>query len=236
MNAPGTDRLPEIKDIKTRALMEMILQFAGGVPRDVLVVGCGTGREAGLMARAFGSRVVGIDIDSMFTLDHAGSAPAELHLMDARSMTFPDESFDLVYSFHALEHIPQHRTALAEMSRVLRRGKAYCVGTPNSARLVGYLQAAEPLSNKIRYNLKDYGDRLRGRWRNELGAHAGFTATELAADCGAAFGSAADVSDAYYLSIYARHAALVRFLIRSGLRRWLYPSVYVMGRKATGSS
>jgi SAM-dependent methyltransferase len=236
MSAPFEDRLKEIKDSKTLALLEMIARFAGGPPRDALVVGCGNGIEAGVIARTFGCRVIGIDIESEFALDHTGAAPAELRLMDARSMAFPDESFDLVYSFHALEHIPQHRRALAEMSRVLRIGKPYCVGTPNSQRLVGYLQAAEPLSNKIRYNLKDFRDRLQGRWSNELGAHAGFSAEELVADCAAAFGTGFDASNDYYLALYKKRVALVQCLIRSGLRRWLFPSVYAMGRRTLAAS
>lgn len=42
--------------------------------------------------------------------------------MDAAEMTFPDNSFDFVYSFSVFEHLPNPHTVLAEISRVLRPG------------------------------------------------------------------------------------------------------------------
>jgi ubiquinone/menaquinone biosynthesis C-methylase UbiE len=40
--------------------------------------------------------------------------------MDAVDLRFDDEQFDLVYSFHAIEHIADADAALREMARVLR--------------------------------------------------------------------------------------------------------------------
>lgn len=45
-----------------------------------------------------------------------------LFRMDATRMTFPKESFDLVCSWSAFEHIDRPRTALEEVARVLRPG------------------------------------------------------------------------------------------------------------------
>jgi SAM-dependent methyltransferase len=42
--------------------------------------------------------------------------------MDAQSLAFEDESFDKLYSFHCIEHIPDLPRALREMDRVLRPG------------------------------------------------------------------------------------------------------------------
>jgi ubiquinone/menaquinone biosynthesis C-methylase UbiE len=42
--------------------------------------------------------------------------------MSAESLDFADESFDVVVSVHAIEHIPPLREALAEMARVLVPG------------------------------------------------------------------------------------------------------------------
>src|SRR4029078_13329400 len=96
---------------------------------------------------------------------------------------------------------------------------------------VGYVQTAEPLVKKIRYNLRDLYARLRGRWSNELGAHAEFSRLTLRAGCAAAFGAGTDISDKYYLSLYPRHAALIQASVVSGLARWIFPSVYIIGRK-----
>ena len=40
--------------------------------------------------------------------------------MRAEELEFPDASFDAVISVHAIEHIPDLESALAEMARVLR--------------------------------------------------------------------------------------------------------------------
>jgi SAM-dependent methyltransferase len=42
--------------------------------------------------------------------------------MDAAKMSFPDASFDLVYSFNVLEHIPDPRAVFKEIRRVLKPG------------------------------------------------------------------------------------------------------------------
>jgi SAM-dependent methyltransferase len=86
--------------------------------------------------RETGGGTYGIDIGAEFAFDHAAASPATLRLMDAQALEFDDASFDLVYSFHALEHIPNFCEALREMSRVLRLGGTFCIGTPNKARFL----------------------------------------------------------------------------------------------------
>ena len=197
----------------------------------ILVVGCGDGREAGLLAKHFRAATVGVGInDGRFLCGSA--APARLCEMDARRLAFAAKSFDLVYSFHALEHIREPEQALREMRRVLVSGGRYLLGTPNKSRLVGYLGAAEPLSARVRSNLGDYRARLAGRWSNEAGAHAGFTRQDLTAMCQEHIGPARDVTDDYYERLYAGRAGGIRVLRRVGLTDRLYPAVYVAGRAA----
>lgn len=55
------------------------------------------------------------------TLDiHPG--PGIDHVADARSLPFPDNSFDLIYASHIIEHVPWYDTVklLAEWNRVLK--------------------------------------------------------------------------------------------------------------------
>lgn len=149
---------------------------------------------------------------------------------DATCLEFRDEEFDFVYSYHVLEHIPEYMKALAEMHRVLKKGGTWLVGTPNRSRLVGYLgSVGVSLDDKLAWNLADWKARLQGRFRNECGAHAGFTAAELGSALAKVFGGAEDITARYYLGVYERHARLVRGLARSGLGRWLFPAVYFMG-------
>jgi SAM-dependent methyltransferase len=49
-------------------------------------------------------------------------APFELKVMDATKMTFPDDSFDFIYSFSVFEHIDRPQAAMDEIARVLRPG------------------------------------------------------------------------------------------------------------------
>ena len=149
--------------------------------------------------------------------------------MDAQALTFGDGEFDLVYSFHALEHIADPVRALREMRRVLKPGGRYIIGTPNKTRLLGYLRSGAPILDRIRWNAQDWWMRLKGQWRNEAGAHAGFTAEELTRLCAGSFGEGSDVSGSYYLALYSRRRRMVRTLLDSGLWRWAFPAVYVAG-------
>ena len=51
-------------------------------------------------------------------LDHV----AELRQMDARSLEFPDASFDTVAAMHVLSVVPEPERVMAEIARVLRPG------------------------------------------------------------------------------------------------------------------
>jgi len=222
--------IEELKTPKTIAMID-VLRSVNCRPQSILVVGCGKGSEAGIFARAFGTHTIGIDVRDKSTFDHAGAAPAVLMQMDARALAFANEAFDLIYSFHALEHIPCPEDAVREMSRVLRPGGHFLIGTPNKSRMLGYFAAADPLSEKVMMNVRDIGMRIRGRWTNEAGAHAGFTTHELNNMCRDAFGESRDVSEEYYSRLYSSKVWLVKQVCRSTLRSVLLPCVYVLGRK-----
>jgi SAM-dependent methyltransferase len=223
----------EVKGKKTEALIKVIAEFFQRKFKDILVVGCGSGREAGMLARAFDANVIGIDVGIDFSFDHEGSAPAKLLSMDARALTFASDSFDMVFSFHALEHIPEPQRALSEMARVLRRGGVYLVGTPNKSRLMGGFNSPLriPVRLRIMGGFQGLFMRLSGRWSNEAGAHAGFTLAELSNDCVSAFGSATDISHLYYRTLYDRHHTAINSILATGLKAAIFPCVYVAGTK-----
>jgi ubiquinone/menaquinone biosynthesis C-methylase UbiE len=216
-------------DSKTEAVVRLIAQR--GVPIDrLLVVGCGSGVEAAVLAQRLRTEVVGIDLESAFAMEAARHA--RLITCDARSLSFPDASFDFVYSFHALEHIPQPERALREMHRVLRAGGGFFVGTPNRSRLIGYIGSKYATTRqKIAWNAKDWSARLRGRFRNEYGAHAGFTASELGGMLGAVFPDCAEHTGRYYRELYGRRLGIVPLILALRLGGWAFPSVYFAGRK-----
>lgn len=215
---------------QANALVSILNQVLTRHPKRILVIGCGTGEEAGILARAFKAETIGIDL-ATDAFDHQLAYPAKLLVMDARNLTFNNAYFDFVYSFHALEHITDPRRALIEMSRVLKRGGHYLIGTPNKSRVFGYIGSDEPLKTKILWNAYDWSKRLQGKWSNELGAHAGFTKRQLMELCAEAFGSSSDVSGDYFLARYREYEFTMKWLINSGLCHRAFPSVYVYGHQ-----
>ncbi|MFD2270395.1 class I SAM-dependent methyltransferase [Undibacterium arcticum] len=191
----------------------------------LLVVGCGSGVEAAVLAQRLGTVVTGIDIVPNF--DNRAGLLADLREGDAMQMEFNDESFDFVYSFHALEHITDYRTALREMHRVLKPKGGYLIGTPNRSRLLGYLGSTNtPLADKVRWNMADWKARLGGEFHNELGAHAGYTRDELQAELDRVFTLTESITSEYYLRLYGTRRLLVSSLCHTGLSRWLFPAIY----------
>ncbi len=219
-----------LRDRKTEGVGDIILQHRVVKPESVLVVGCGSGLEAAVLAQKLSAKVVGIDIENRF--DAQAAKVVTLELGDAMALRFADASFDFVYSFHALEHIKDPMLALREMARVLKKDGAYWIGTPNRSRLVGYVGSKNlPLAKKIEWNLADWKARLRGEFKNELGAHAGYSAAELKSMLGAVFSSTQEMSDIYFRTIYPNQVSLLKLLQHSRLSLVTYPSVYFMGRK-----
>lgn len=100
--------------------------FAG--PR-ILDAGCGPGRDAALL-RLAGADVVGLDL-ARAMLHQARSLDDAGHLCqgDLRRLPFANDSFDAVWCFAALGHLPPSAIphALTEFHRVLKNGWLYIV-------------------------------------------------------------------------------------------------------------
>ncbi|HET7224566.1 MAG TPA: class I SAM-dependent methyltransferase [Candidatus Eisenbacteria bacterium] len=201
--------------------------------RRVLAIGCGGADEPSFMAARLGGTVIGVDL----TLGDRTPRPG-VHLVraDARALPFRAEVFDAVYCYHVLEHVPGPSRATDEAARVTKPGGVGLFGTPNKARVVGYLGGRATTAEKIRWNLADYGFRLRRRWSNEQGAHAGFRLAELDRLVRRSFGSSEPVSQSYYEHKYANAAPAWRMAFRIGLAALLAPSVYVIGRRGHGQA
>ncbi|MHB8390204.1 MAG: class I SAM-dependent methyltransferase [Acidobacteriaceae bacterium] len=214
-------------NFKQQKIAQIITRRLGRRPERLLVVGCGSGAEAAILGHELGAQVIGIDLNPEF--DPKAAAEVDLRVADATSLPFENEYFDFVYSYHALEHIPDFRRALREMRRVLTRDGGWYVGTPNRSRFAGYIGNDEvPLRVKLLWNWIDWKKRVKGQFRNECGAHAGFTATELTSELGATLGAVSDITLDYYLEIYPNHARKISWISKTGLGRWVFPSVYFM--------
>ncbi len=98
--------------------------------KKVLVVGCNRGKDVSYFVEFGAKEVVGIDI-----MDEVGKEytheKAKYYQMSAENMDIKDNSFDLVYCFATMEHIPNIKKAFSEMVRVAKpEGIIYCVASP----------------------------------------------------------------------------------------------------------
>ncbi|MGB3940179.1 MAG: class I SAM-dependent methyltransferase [Candidatus Manganitrophaceae bacterium] len=191
-----------------------------------LVVGCGDGTEAAILAEVTGTKLI-IGIDSIFAFSDSAKRTVSCALVDATALPFLAESFDVVYCYHVLEHILEYKKVIAEVMRVLRKGGLFYVGVPNKRRLIGYVGSARAtMKEKIVWNLMDYKKKILGEFENEKGAHAGFYEKELEDALNDPFDRIYPVRDEYYRLKYSHKVHWIDWIISLKLGDLLFPSNY----------
>ena len=121
---------------------------------------------------------------------------------------------------------------MRELHRVLKKDGIVYIGVPNKSRLVGYFGMKDkPFSAKLKQNCIDWKYRLTGRFKNELGAHAGYTEKELQQLMGQNFRFIKPVTPMYYDLKWPKMRPLISFTRQLSLDKILLPSVYVVGMK-----
>ncbi|ELR96372.1 methyltransferase domain-containing protein [Gloeocapsa sp. PCC 73106] len=92
----------------------------------VLDVGCGIGGSSRILARDYGFVVTGITISPQQVKRAQELTPPEVNAQfkvdDALSLSFPDASFDVVWSIEAGPHMPDKAKFAKELLRVLKPG------------------------------------------------------------------------------------------------------------------
>jgi len=95
----------------------------------ILDVGCGLGGTSMYLAKEFDCVVTGITISSTqvemankISKDRQLNTQCTFLLMDAEKMTFPENSFDLVWISEALSHFPQKKLFFQNSARILKQG------------------------------------------------------------------------------------------------------------------
>jgi MPBQ/MSBQ methyltransferase len=112
--------------VSTRRLSQLAQISAGDA---VLDAGCGMGGPARFLAKTYGCTVRGIDL----TIPYLETAELLTELTgledkvllergDVTDMRFDDASFDVVWTQHAAQRIPEKEAFFAEMHRVLKPG------------------------------------------------------------------------------------------------------------------
>jgi len=89
-------------------------------------VGCGIGGSSRILARDYGFSVTGVTLSPQQVRRATELTPegvdAKFMVNDALNMSFPDNSFDVVWSIEAGPHMPDKARYGAEMLRVLKPG------------------------------------------------------------------------------------------------------------------
>jgi MPBQ/MSBQ methyltransferase len=92
----------------------------------VLDVGCGIGGSSRILAKDYGFKVTGITISPQQVQRAQELTPPELDAQflvdDAMALSFPDASFDVVWSIEAGPHMPDKAIFAKELMRVLKPG------------------------------------------------------------------------------------------------------------------
>ena len=127
-----------------------LVPFEEAAGKSVLEIGCGNGSD-GVMFASRGARYTGVDLTQTAvdaTSEHFRVLGLEgtFHTADAENLSFPDASFDFVYSLGVLHHTPNPRRAIDEVHRVLRpNGKAIVMLYHKNSinyylRILGYMR------------------------------------------------------------------------------------------------
>jgi ubiquinone/menaquinone biosynthesis C-methylase UbiE len=110
------------------------------IQEKVLEVGCGVGSDTVMFAKRR-ANITAIDLSPhsvAFAKQNIAlhNLKADILVADAEQLPFPDETFDLVYSWGVLHHTPDIRKALGEIYRVLKPGGQICIMLYNKWSLV----------------------------------------------------------------------------------------------------
>ena len=121
-----------------KAQLAIVMNMMEHEQGKLLDIGCAAGGEFPYF-RARGFDIVGIDFSpAMLLAAHQrfrGDRAIQLCRADAESLPFASASFDDVVSIGVLEYVPEHRPAVAEISRVLRPGGLAVISLPSRVSL-----------------------------------------------------------------------------------------------------
>jgi SAM-dependent methyltransferase len=134
LERPDSDSVENIvnKMGDARVFLEKLREFKEDFAhaRDILELGAGQGWTSVIVKRMHPqARVVATDVAaaavrSVYKWEHIFRTTIETRACPSNKVPFPDGSFDLIFTFAAAHHFHQHRSTLAEISRLLRPGGA----------------------------------------------------------------------------------------------------------------
>ncbi len=157
----------------------------GNLPKTgkLLDVGCGIGGSSRILAQEYGYDVTGITISPQ-QVDRARQLTppevgAKFAVDDAMQLSFPDETFDIVWSIEAGPHMPDKQVFARELLRVLKPG--------------GVLVVADWNQRDDRVVPLNFGERIVMKQLLDQWSHPKFASIEGFAEALAATGLAGEV-------------------------------------------
>ncbi|MBD3182585.1 methyltransferase domain-containing protein [Candidatus Poribacteria bacterium] len=137
----------EIEDYRYKVEPEVFsfAQFTRFRDKDILEVGVGSGTDFLQWVRA-GARAYGVDLTEeavehvRHRLEIYGLIAEDIRVADAEDLPYPDNRFDLVYSWGVIHHSPDTIKALEEIIRVTRIGGTAKIMVYNKKSLNAFYQ------------------------------------------------------------------------------------------------
>jgi ubiquinone/menaquinone biosynthesis C-methylase UbiE len=120
-----------------------------------LEIGFGTGYGTRHASKFFSHiNAIEVDIETVnFAKEKFSSSSITYDSFDGKSIPFPDNSFDLVYSFQVIEHVQKDLEFLREAKRVLKPNGILFISTPN--RNYRLKPGEKP---KNRFHIREYSE------------------------------------------------------------------------------
>lgn len=124
------------KDIIDNVLKEISVQFRDKVI--FLDIGCAIGERTVLFEADY--RVLHA-VDRKASLSESAKKRILFRQTDLmeESLPYQDESFDFIFSFDVIEHLPKPEFLLREARRLLKKNGIFVISTPNRNRLFGFI-------------------------------------------------------------------------------------------------
>lgn len=135
--AHGPEEFESVTDYQKQILFPLLKSELNGFESIILDYGCGPGRFTIGLAELIGGFAIGVDITPEF-IDIAPKSPlVSYQTIGTDALSFPDSSFDVIWSCLVLGGIPdgQIEKSIVELDRVLKPGGLffYVENTANAA-------------------------------------------------------------------------------------------------------
>ena len=126
--------------------------------------------------------------------------------IDVQSIPFEDNSFDYIIINHVLEHVPQDRKAMSEMSRVLKPGGIAFISVPVEGEITNEDERINTPELRLKYYMDPTHLRLYGRDVKERLEECGFEVAEY---------DNAEYFSKEELDLYGIHEAEIQYVCRA---------------------